>query len=196
MASIMFSPAMMPLVLSGAKIETRRVVVPQPDTYIPAKVRKELLDSCRYATGSVLWIRERMRVVAIDAALGHVNAIKVRYEADGKTTGWIEYPARLHWWPEKGKCLPYGGHREASRASIVLERVGLERLGNITTHGIKREGIEAGKELTSRFIKLWNAINLRRGYGWGISPWVFVLRFHLASPEAHKAALAALAAPA
>lgn len=197
MASIMFSPAMMAKALTGKKTETRRVVIPQPGNLVVAKARREMLRSCPYGSaGAVLWIRERARVLAINTDQGksgvRVNAIKVRYEADGRRSGWIAFPARLKWWPVEGHCLPYGGHREASRTSIVIERVTLERLGNITSYGVKREGVAGGKGWLDRWQELWDSINLRRGYGYGTDPWVFVLRFRLASYEAHRAALAAL----
>lgn len=197
MASIMFLPTMMAKILAGEKTETRRVVTPQPGSVVDAKARKKLFLSSPYGSvGAVLWIRERARVMAVNTDQGEggvrVNAIKVRYEADGKRSGWLAYPARLKWWPVEGRCLPYGGHREASRASIVIERVTLERLGNITSYGVKREGLAGGKGWRERWQKLWDSINLRRGYGYEMDPWVWGLRFRLASHKAHRAALLAL----
>lgn len=200
MSSIMFSPAMMAKVLIGEKIETRRVVVPQPGDVLVAKTRKEMLRTCRYGQpGSVLWIRERARVVDISYCEGpsgiRVNAVRVRYESDGRRSGWIAYPERLKWHPVEGKCLPYGGHREASRHSIILESVRLERLSNITSYGIVREGVAGGRGCFERWDKLWDSINYRRGYGCRVNPWVFVLKFSLATPRAHRTALKALDPP-
>lgn len=196
----MFSPAMMAKALAGEKTETRRVVIPQPGSILVAKTRKEMLRACRYGVpGSVLWIRERARVLDISYCEGpggiRVNAVRLRYESDGKRSGWVAYPARLKWEPVEGRCLPYGGHREASRASIVLERVTLERLYNITSYGIRREGVAGGQGCFDRWEKLWDSINLGRGYGYKTNPWVWALRFRLASPQAHRAALAALDSP-
>lgn len=193
----MFSPAMMAKALAGEKTETRRVVIPQPGDILVAKTRKEMLRTCRYGQpGSLLWIRERARVVVINTEQGpggiRVNAVRLRYESDGKRSGWVAYPARLKWHPIEGRCLPYGGHREASRASIVLERVTIERLSNITTYGIRREGVTGGRGCFERWDKLWDSINRKRGYGCKVNPWVWVLRFRLASPRAHRAALRAL----
>lgn len=85
--------------------------------------------------GQRLWVRERMRVVE---TFGKKRIVKVRYEADGETAT-VGYPRRLAP-PKLGRCLAYGGHREASR--ILLEPLlgRLEFLHAITEEDAKAEG--------------------------------------------------------
>ena len=151
---------------------------------------------CPYGQpGDRLWVRERMRVIDYRHR-GQALDIRVRYEADSVESGWIRYPERLRWQPTVGKCLPYGGFREASRITLEVTGDRVERLQDITEEDAKAEGVALGaapcKYLGSRcnssrcpshnyrpaFRSLWDAINAKRAT-WDSNPWVWVVEFKL-----------------
>lgn len=87
--------------------------------------------------------------------------------------------------------------RWASRITLEIVRVGVERVQLITESEAKAEGVEfqfPGKsEATYRdyqlrtlngcetakesYMTLWDSINRKRGYGWQENPWVWVVEF-------------------
>lgn len=156
---ILFSGAMVNAILSGAKTMTRRVVKPQPEyrenvslagqhgTFAKGGWNLEtdiglqfFIKSCPYGkVGDRLWVRERMRVIDLDYA---PRAVRVRYEADGSESTWIGYPDRLKGTPEIGKCLSYGGYREASRINLEITGVRVERLNEMSEEDVCAEGLD------------------------------------------------------
>lgn len=213
---ILFSPAMVRAERAGLKNQTRRVVKPQPQdvegaTWLEhperpgffAPCRDELgrgvLDAigpairCPYGTaGTLLWVRERMRVIELRG-----GSIRVRYEADGAESDWIDWPERLKGTPRVGHCLAYGGFREASRTLLKVWRVRVERVQDISEEDARAEGISCwvcgAPVLTSNeddcacfrgggarhsFEALWDSINGKRlGCSWEANPWVWVVDF-------------------
>jgi hypothetical protein len=75
--------------------------------------------------------------------------------------------------------------RWASRLTLRLtEAPRIERVQAITENGARAEGVEptlVGHRWHYReaFAELWDRINARRGYGWDVDPWVWVLRFEV-----------------
>jgi hypothetical protein len=143
---------------------------------------------CPYGVaGDRLWVRERMRVIEVrrtspSAVLrGISHEIRVRYEADGKESGWIDYPDRLAK-PVAGKCLAYGGHREGSRITLEVLSVCVERLQEITdddaiSEGVSLEGLSIIRgSARQRFAELWDEINGDR-IPWASNSWVWRVEF-------------------
>lgn len=138
--------------------------------------------SCPYgAVGDRLLVRERMRVINLDYA---PRTVRVEYVADGTRSKWIGYPERLKGTPVVGKCLSYGGFREASRIMLEITGVRVERLNEISNEDAFNEGW--GPEPIAQrieaylardwFIKLWDQINGKK-HPWESNPFVWVLEF-------------------
>ena len=80
--------------------------------------------------------------------------------------------------------------RKLSRLTLVLESVAVERVQDITSEAVLREGVnrsagtsedEYAQTNTEAFRYVWDHINGKRFGGsirWESNPWVFVLRFH------------------
>lgn len=76
--------------------------------------------------------------------------------------------------------------RWASRITLEITEVRVERVQEITEVDAKAEGsdwysIEYKQQGIGRckqaFHKLWDSINAKRGYGWEVNPWVWVISF-------------------
>lgn len=146
-------------------------------------------EMCPYGvSGDRLWVRERMRVSAIDYGAGaadRAEKISVTYEADGSMSGYLPYPERLAGTPVIGKCLAYGGYREASRITLELTETRVERVQSISADDVVAEGISPSSvpglgsdaSLVEAYRKLWESIN--GADSWREDPWVWVLSFNV-----------------
>lgn len=77
--------------------------------------------------------------------------------------------------------------RWASRINLTVTDVRVERVQDITTDGMRDEGLRPDSEasllwrenLTDKWIELWDSINAQRGLGWDVNPWVWVITFEM-----------------
>lgn len=159
---------------------------------------------CRYPIGLRLWVRETWQY----ADWTEDGMPWVRYRADLATilheTTPEEWAERLeNTWATLSDPANYqidnraadrrwrpSIHmpRWASRLTLEVVSVRVERLWDITEEGALAEGvlplyahgaIEAGHAYTAipRFRNLWNSINEKRGFGWEKNPWVRAVEF-------------------
>jgi len=207
MKPILFSTDMVRAILDDRKTETRRVVKPQPpkntDYLEPEDVEGngwlcisnfdggEFKDGdhwrkCPYGqVGGRLWVRETWMPET-------ENGIKtggIIYRATDKPEKDGENP--LRWRPSIH--MP----KSASRITLEITDIQIERVQDITEEGARAEGVSAipyylpseipeknfayrlglGAITRPRFARLWDSINEKRGYGWNSNPFVWVIKF-------------------
>jgi len=217
---IIFSAPMVRAILEGRKTMTRRVIKPQPDEDgLSLNTERQLwldtsgdLYKCPYGvSGDRLWVRETFAIYQTvnyirrpdGRAFPEVSDGLAGYRADGfdKIRDFREH-IRLtedlsmeaieikdnSWRPSI--YMP----RWASRITLEITDVGVERVQDITEEDAKDEGAPCIKgnyfdvvskdfidvtEPTCRFgfHVLWDSINAKRGFGWDKNPWVWVVEF-------------------
>ena len=185
---ILFSGEMVRAILDGRKTMTRRVIrFPKGadnDCYpgIAAGHFWWFRDGfstgqrirCPYGQpGDRLWVRETYKIVEPGFMQ---EREEVYYRADFR---YLKPGENGPWKPSI--FMP----RRASRTSLEIVSVKVERLQDITERDIIAEGIH--RELggwgnsfgyyTNAFKALWDSINAKRGYGWSVNPWVWVIEF-------------------
>lgn len=143
---------------------------------------------CPYGgIGDKLWVRESFFAHRGGGALvggGYIETVEpsISYKADGYKIG-APWKPSIH--------MP----RWASRITLEVLKVRVERVQDISEEDAKAGGVEP-MELDEQpawlpmdmqldralhhkmsFIKLWGDINAKRGYGWDVNPWVWVVEF-------------------
>lgn len=183
---ILFSGPMVRAILDGRKTQTRRVVKPQPIWVYDCSVPVLTTDAdpnaairCPYGVpGDRLWVRE---------TFGRQWRHGFIYRAD------VETPIPAGGW-EPSIHMP----RCASRIMLEVTRVCVERLQNISEADAQAEGIQVlplqsvddpsawrqsgpgahqARNARESFRLLWDSINSKRGFGWDVNPWVWVIEF-------------------
>lgn len=208
---ILFSAPMVRAILDGRKTQTRRVVKDRVKnggqwfTRTPSDfANDEMLATykCPYGQpGDQLWVREAFR---LDADFDHMSPAEAGahcrdhdhgagalYEATESTDdGWGKLRPSIH--------MP----RWASRITLEVTDVRVERLQEISetdayaegvtipthyqfggTACMTREQVNLRNEARVTFEDLWDSLNAKRGYGWDVNPWVWVVTFKRAEPH-------------
>jgi len=210
---ILFKGEMVKAILEGRKSQTRRILKPQPvvcplnPLYVDWKDAtystdsESLFNELPYKVGDTLWVRETwqafkpgierfggnsamagltMRVCAHPPIEGNSE---IEYRADNDKGG--------NWRPSI--FMP----RWASRITLKVTGVQIQRLQDITGEDAQSEGVEYcdinghddcffGASLQGykcSFERLWDSINVKRGYSWESNPWVQVIEFEKVPTE-------------
>lgn len=195
---ILFNDEMVRAILDGRKTETRRVVLPQPPLSRAIAGSEFSVGGrdyrCPYGQpGDRLWVREAhyLHNSCVWARLPWTRRqyIEDTYRGPRTFEEYCFFRASFDrafsgsWRPSIH--MP----RWASRLTLELTEVGVERLQDITGEGVVREGVDT-RGLESdlrtivprarvRFAELWNDIYARCGFSWDANPWVWVVRFKL-----------------
>ncbi len=186
---IIFSDDMVHAILDGKKTQTRRVIKPQPATFltkasplyyspIENKYYFNLSDKDgkrvktvypRYNKGDRLWVRESFCLIDWTDDRGETIKNKPIYKADN--------PGRDLYREEVDKWIsPIFMPRRASRITLEIMDIRVERVQDISTTDCCKEGIqspvvssESGEVFEMKFWykTLWDKINAKRGYPWG-----------------------------
>ena len=154
---------------------------------------------CPYGKiGDMLWVRETWspwRGILCPCS-GGCNCDQYLYKADPDTdfANKCEYPEdRIRWKPSI--FMP----RKASRILLEITDIRVERVQDIKEKDCESEGIEVAESIgdyagalwiartekatfnfsnaQSAFQYLWDSINAKRGYGWKVNPFVWVIDF-------------------
>ena len=187
---ILFSAPMVRAILEDRKTQTRRVVNPQPErepseqngAWYPSTTSKKKrhyadeshfrrglpLDWSPYgATGDRLWVRETWAKHYCGLPGTH---FKPHYRAelpdDHDAAMTANHAFGLMKW-----MSPIHMPRWASRITLEVVNVLVERLQQISEQDAKAEGVESVAE----YAALWDSIN--GGGSWAENPWVWVVEF-------------------
>ncbi len=207
---ILFNGEMVRAILDGRKTQTRRVInkvvackplrggsITEFQTS-PCKgydwrfrdkrrlwqdIRDEML-LCPYGdAGDRLWVRETwcpMEGVNRDSGW-------IWYKANDVS---IDHPRAKEMWDEDRALKNRPSiHMPRWASRITLEVVGVhaEQVQDVNEDDVKAEGVFIGDErasavtLNGRFRRLWDSINKKRGFGWDVNPWTWVVNFKVVS---------------
>ena len=178
---ILFNAEMVRAVLDGRKSQTRRVIKPQPPPNhgyhcgpAPGGINPP---RCPYGVpGDRLWVRETW-------ALGgdYANAKARRVPTSERSPEFIRYRASQEKGPHTGRWRPsIHMPRWASRITLEVVAIRVERVQDTSYADIWAEGGPASDSdivLSAWWRHLWDSINAKRGYGWDVNPWVWVVEF-------------------
>jgi hypothetical protein len=210
---ILFNGSMVRAILDGRKRVMRQVVKPQPDDnfhplnpggrverYNPLRVGRDgeeypaperwgvYDDQSDYAApcapGDRLWVRETW---AEESQSPDEYPI-ICYRADGAShhsDKWNRSP-RLEqdYTPRKWRPSIHMP-RWASRITLDVVSVRVERLQDIDNYDAKLEGVEEADtdecgDYRWSFMELWDSLNAKRGFGWDVNPFVWRIEFEVA----------------
>jgi len=146
---------------------------------------EDVLDCCPYGIpGDRLWVKETFQVATLvgdDAdewweveherlpkEKPNLDYWRIHYKADGRNEVETWRPSIF---------MP----RWASRISLEIVNVRVERVQEISEIDCEIELGQApyslGDNAYVMFKELWNSINAKRGFGWDVNPWVWVIEF-------------------
>lgn len=192
---ILFNAEMVKAILDGRKTQTRRIVKPQPELGKPWKhgwiVDPEIMDIpvafCPYGQRSdSLWVRETFFYEwPHDYPPDDMRDCRIVYRAtepdyiDGEMR---EANPAYRWSPSIH--MP----RWASRLTLENTGVRVEQVQDISRNDVIAEGIgqytfamgvlaDDPPDPRWKFIELWDSINAKRGFGWDVNLWVWVIKF-------------------
>lgn len=201
---IIFSDEMVNSILGVRKTQTRRVIKPQPSGgeqfhlmgWDWSQGHCQFGDEkgpiypeihCKYGKpGDRLWVKENW-AIAEHVSLG----VGISYPKDPETGNAVMFKAtyKNESFPEfipkwiSSRFMP----RWARRITLEIVNIRVERVQEISEKDAKVEGAPLGRVLgwgrlgmqshREGFIELWDSINAKRGYGWDVSPWVWVIEF-------------------
>lgn len=194
---IIFSSEMVQAILDGRKTQTRRVIKPQPkddiEKHFTGHWISGLVDDsyervhiCSYGqVGDRLWVRESW---ATEKIFDSMSAKQIEDTGVGTIPFWykvndwqIDRDGQIRGRWRTGRFCPHW----ASRITLEITEIRVQRLQEITEGDAMSEGVNSHLELNKDgwrtaiddFKDLWDSINIKRGYGWGINPWVWVISF-------------------
>lgn len=183
---ILFSGEMVRAILEDRKWQTRRVVKPQPEDedalwpngsshvewhdFADDPLYYASCGWCPYgAAGDRLWVRETWQEIPDDGGTYVYRATDPDWET---TDEWTWKPSLF---------MP----RAASRITLSVACVQVQRLQDITTQEIIAEGVDLSPvapdhkpDARRLFRMLWDSINENRpGCAWSCNPWVWAITF-------------------
>lgn len=162
---ILFSGPMVRAILDGSKTQTRRVIK-KPDRYR------------NWQVGDRLWVRETWMEWGPEQYL--YRADQRPYDDD--VPAWQRFMRLKNHKPWKPSIhMP----RKASRITLEITRLWEEHLDDMSRGDMVEEGVPfdgSWTKLNADWIKLWDSINDKRGYGSHLNPFVKAIKFRSEPP--------------
>lgn len=183
---ILFSAPMVKAILAGTKTQTRRVIKPlsgeptrEGDIFVSwpsdAFIREGATFRTRFSPGDTLWVREAWRTIGnapLSECVDHRD-IMFRASVSATEAGMFTWKPSIH--------MP----RWASRITLRVTAVKVERLQDISETDAEAEGCEEGYcvvdgiaegwSAKSDFQRLWTSIN--GAASWEANPYVAAISF-------------------
>lgn len=184
---ILFSDAMVRAILENRKTETRRVVKGEvrTDRYPYGRAGDLLYVRESWAAAKCLDDKSPRRIGDMAEDAGFRPGAPIWYRSDNMYNMWTDLENARKRWGGKGRGRPsIHMPKWASRIWLRVAEVRIERLQGITPTAILAEGVEptgSTRGDQERWAALWDGINAGRGYAWASNPWVWVVRFEVAS---------------
>lgn len=174
------------------KTQTRRVMDPQPyrfadivgnndliwkDYSYPVQhFSEQVIKHCKYGkSGEIRYMREPIYNGFGGVAFYQDDDVMVLNILTGEPITWRWKKDTL-----SGLYMP----KEAARTFKQYEFIRVEHVqeiefGDVSAEGVTRPQTHYPKKYAEfdEFVKLWNSINAKRGYGWDINPWVWVIGY-------------------
>jgi hypothetical protein len=198
---ILFSSPMVRAILAGQKTVTRRVVPPKSiacaERWTPQSVRNCI--PCPYDTER-LWVRETWGALSPYESDAPLRECRIYYRANTGNDAPGDWAAAPKGERPRNACWRPSIHmpRWASRITLAVESVRVERLHDITEEDARAEGADGGTcadccvagighpdpscpeclSYRAAFWLLWQSINGKRpGCAWADNPWVWRVQF-------------------
>ncbi len=191
---ILFNTESVRAILDGSKVQTRRVVKPQPDDVgsnilvtLPSGMKARHGGFAMHPNAHSLVFGNMVKAVYCPHGIVG-DRLYVRETFIPKASGTI-YKADYDSCEAAGLSGLYGGWKPSlfmpkREYRILLEIVGerVERVRRISHEDALAEGIERTNSsihsiALERFQRIWDAINKKRGFGWDTNPYVWVYEF-------------------
>lgn len=133
---------------------------------------------CPYGVpGDRLWVRETWSVSCRGGYYGpglNPETTTIQYAADYADAYKIRHGTKIYGRWKPSIHMP----RWASRITLEITDVRVERVQDITEDDCVAEGLKLLQGGIRRAYKiLWDSINDKRGFGWDVNPWVWVVEF-------------------
>lgn len=173
---------------SESTMETRRLIIPQPADILPARGK---------LSGAYVTLRERLENIRDQRG----DIIRCPYGQPGTLLYVRETFVKFdfsHWPPKYGYKADSLGHgfeeselarkdlgykwkpsihmpKEAVRLWLEVVDIRVEKLHQMGGTSAWKEG----SFTVQQFKEIWNQINDKRGHGWNVNPWVWVVEYKL-----------------
>lgn len=131
--------------------------------------------------GDTLWVRETWAAYRGYAQRFPVFVYRADYDDGMPNKAFLDARRPLKWKPSI--YMP----RRACRLLLEIITVRIERVHEISAEGcfaegcspqmVQRSGVMVRRDVKQAFEDLWDSINAKRGYGWQVNPWVWVVEF-------------------
>jgi hypothetical protein len=193
-------------IMDERKTQTRRIIKPQPisgKSYSEDGTLRDWVEGlprCPYGQpGDRLWVREAWRPAydaelfccveyRVDGLRRKPDAVTLTDDQGHRFADSCPDDPQLHMLWHPSIHMP----RWASRLTLEVTAVRVERVQDISeadaqaegVHPIVRPGLHGTEEryYYDAYRQLWDTINAKRGYGWEVNPWVWVVEFRRVSP--------------